>query len=283
VLEAAGIPYVGADATNSLEANSKVSFPLESQYQLYASMGYAAGFDGRCKEAGIITEDYGASTRIEDEFAARGFEIASRGGRVVKIVDTGQGAPDYAPAIASLLSAGAKCIISPMPPTELAKVIASVHQSSAPDTPVAVTAASLPASVQRQLGDDANGMMVGSAAYSTGADDNRDVNDVIEQIHALDPDADINSFSLEGYAAAQILAHAMQSVRGDVNAQSTLDAMQRIDGFETRIEPPYTTTRDGPLEGLPRVYSLGVVVYRIADGRQQLVSRGFVDLAPELR
>jgi ABC-type branched-subunit amino acid transport system substrate-binding protein len=283
ILEAAGIPYMGQDATNSLEGNSKVSFPLESQYQLYASMGYAAGFDGKCKAAGLITEDYGASTDIEDQYAANGFAAASGGGKVVKRVDTGQGAPDYAPAVASMLSAGAKCIISPMPPTELAKVMASVHQSSAPKTPVAVTAASLPASVQKALGSASNGMMVGSAAYSTGATDNPDINDVITQIHALNPKADINSFSIEGYAAVQILAHAMESIKGDIDASSTLAAMQKIDGFETKIEPPYTTTKPGPLKGLPRIYGMGVVVYKIVDGKQKLVSDGFVDLGSKLQ
>jgi ABC-type branched-subunit amino acid transport system substrate-binding protein len=282
ILEAGNIPYVGADATNSLEGNSKVSFPLESQYQLYASMGYAAGFDKTCQAAGIITEDYGASTKVEDEYAAKGFAAASGGGKVVKIVDTGQGAADYAPAVASMLSAGAKCIISPMPPSELPKVMASVHQSSAPKTPVSVTAASLPASVQKQLGSAANGMMVGSAAYSTGASGNADIDAVISEIHALDPKADINSFSIEGYAAVQILAHAMESVQGDVDASSTLAAMQKIDAFETKIEPPYSTTKPGPLKGLPRIYGMGVVVYKIADGKQKLVSDGFVDLGSQL-
>jgi ABC-type branched-subunit amino acid transport system substrate-binding protein len=283
ILEAGSVPYVGADATNSLEGNSKVSFPLESQYQLYASMGYAAGFDKTCKAAGLITEDYGASTDIEDQYAAKGFAAASGGGKVVKRVDVGQGAPDYAPAVASMLSAGAKCIISPMPPTELPKVMASVHQSSAPKTPVSVTAASLPASVQKQLGSAANGMMVGSAAYSTGATGNADVDGVISEIHALDPKADINSFSLEGYAGVQILAHAMQSIKGDVNASSTLAAMQTVDNFETKIEPPYSTTKPGPLKDLPRIYGMGVVVYKIADGKQKLVSDGFVDLGSQLK
>ncbi|HEY4098072.1 MAG TPA: ABC transporter substrate-binding protein, partial [Baekduia sp.] len=283
ILEAGNVPYVGADATNSLEGNSKVSFPLESQYQLYASMGYAAGFDKTCKVAGLITEDYGASTKVEDEYAAKGFAAASGGGKLAKIVDTGQGAADYAPAIASLLSAGAKCIISPMPPTELPKVMASVHQSSAPKTPVSVTAASLPASVQKQLGDDANGMMVGSAAYSTGATGNADIDGVISEIHALDPKADINSFSIEGYAAVQILAHAMGTISGDVDASSTLAAMQKVDNFETKIEPPYSTTKPGPLKGLPRIYGMGVVVYKIADGKQKLVSDGFVDLGSQLK
>jgi hypothetical protein len=182
-----------------------------------------------------------------------------------------------------MLSAGAKCIISPMPPTELPKVMASVHQSSAPKTPVSVTAASLPASVQKQLGTAANGMMVGSAAYSTGATGNADVDGVISEIHALDPKADINSFSLEGYAGVQILAHAMESIKGDVNASSTLAAMQTVDNFETKIEPPYSTTKPGPLKDLPRIYGMGVVVYKIADGKQKLVSDGFVDLGSQLK
>jgi ABC-type branched-subunit amino acid transport system substrate-binding protein len=283
VLESAGIPYMGQDATQSIEDTSKISFPLESQIQLYSSMGYAAGYNGACKSAGLLTENYGAATSSEDAYASKAFSIASGGGKVVKIVDTGSSLPDYSAPIATLEAAGAKCIIAPMPPTELGKVLQSIHQSNDPTATMAVTAASLPVSVLDQLGKQADGMRVGSAGYSVDATNNPAITTVVADVKKYDPSASINSFTIEGYAAMKILAHAMQSIKGTVNAASTMKAMGEIGGYATGIEPPYTTTKPGPLASAPRVFSLGISVYKIANGgKMTLASNGFINLAGKL-
>ncbi len=160
ILESAHIPYIGADATQSIESTSEISFPIENQYGLYGSMGYAAGTKG-CKNAGIITENYGAATESEDEAAAKAFEGSPDGAKMVKRIEVGSTTTDYAPPIATLLSAGAECIIAPLPPEELPKMISAIKQSSDPEAQVAVTAASLPIEELESLGSQGEGMLVG--------------------------------------------------------------------------------------------------------------------------
>src|SRR6201996_3433946 len=98
ILESAHIPYIGADATQSIESTSEISFPIENQYGLYGSMGYAAGTKG-CKKSGIITENYGAATASEDEAAAKAFEGSPDGEKMVKRIEVGSTTTDYAAPI----------------------------------------------------------------------------------------------------------------------------------------------------------------------------------------
>lgn len=282
VLESGHIPYVGADATQSVEGTSSVSFPLESQYQLYASMGYAAGFKG-CKKAALITENYGAATMTEDKTAGKGFEAASKGGKVVKRIEVGTSNTDYSAQVATMISAGAECVIAPLPPAELPKLFASIEQSSKPGMMVGVTAASVPSEILQKLGAKASKMILGSAAYIPGSvGEPKAVTEAIEGVKAVEPSGEINTFSLAGVAAVKIVAHAIEEVKGSVTPSAVLEQMGKLENFETGISAPITTTKPGPIPGQPRIHSLNILVYEVHGGKEVLASKGFIDLSPSL-
>ncbi|HJZ36714.1 MAG TPA: ABC transporter substrate-binding protein [Solirubrobacterales bacterium] len=281
ILESAHIPYIGADATQSIESTSEISFPIENQYGLYGSMGYAAGTKG-CKKAGIITENYGAATASEDEAAAKAFEGSPDGETMVKRIEVGSTTTDYAPPIATLLSAGAECIISPLPPEELPKMISAIKQSSDPEAQVAVTAASLPIEELEALGTQGEGMLVGSAGYVPGAEGApAEVTEALKMVEEFEPSAEHNTFTLAAIAAVRIVAHVAEEAGGEVTAESMLKGMGELNEFETGVAPPYTTTKEGPLPGKPRLFNLQVLAYEVQAGSKQVpITKKFVDLGP---
>jgi branched-chain amino acid transport system substrate-binding protein len=283
ILEAAKIPYVGADATQSIEAESEISFPLENQYALYGSMGYAAGMNG-CKKAGIITENYGAATKSENETAQKAFEDASpTGEEMVKLIEVGSSSTDYAPPVATLMSAGAECIISPLPPEELPKLVSAIKQSSNPDATVAVTAASLPSEELEALGSQGEGMLVGSAGYIPGsANAPKPVVEAVKEVEEFDPSAEHNTFTLAAMATVRIIAHVAEEAGGEVTAESMLSGLGELNEFNTEISPPYTTTKEGPLPGKPRLFSVQVLPYEVKGGKEVPLQQEFTDLGPKI-
>jgi ABC-type branched-subunit amino acid transport system substrate-binding protein len=283
ILESAHIPYVGADASQAIESTSEISFPLENQYGLYGSMGYAAGTKG-CKKSGIITENYGAATDSEDEAAAKAFEGSPDGEKMVKRIEVGSTTTDYAPPIATLLSAGAECIIAPLPPEELPKMISAIKQSSDPEAQVAVTAASLPIEELEALGSQGEGMLVGSAGYVPGAEGApAEVTAALKMVEEFEPSAEHNTFTLAAIAATRIVAHVAEEAGGEVSAESMLKGMGELEEFETGVAPPYTTTKAGPLPGKPRLFNLQVLAYEVQAGSKQVpITKEFVDLGPAI-
>jgi branched-chain amino acid transport system substrate-binding protein len=280
ILESAHIAYVGADASQSIEETSPNSFPLENQYQLYGSLGYAAGTKG-CKKAALITENYGAATKSEDEVSDKAFENSPTGEEVVKRVEVGSTTTDYAPPVATMLAAGAECIIAPLPPEELPKLISSIEQSSNPEATVAVTANSVPAEELKSLGSQAEGMLVGSAGYVPGAAESpKSVTETIEQIEAFDPSAEINAFSLTATAAVKVVAHVLEELKGEISSESFLKGAGEIEEFETGLAAPFTTTKPGPIEGKPRLFNLSILAYEVINGVETPITEEFIDLGP---
>ena len=280
VLESAHIAYIGADASQTIEETSPNSFPLENQYQLYGSVGYAAGTKG-CKKAALITENYGAATMAEDEVSDKAFEASPDGEEVVKRVEVGSSNTDYAPPVATMLSAGAECIIAPLPPEELPKLISSIEQSSDPEATVAVTANSVPAEELESLGSQAEGMLVGSAGFVPGAAESpKSVTETIDQIEAFDSSAEINAFSLTATAAVKTVAHVLEELKGEISAESFLNGAGEIEEFETGLAAPFTTTKPGPIPGKPRLFTMQVLAYEVINGVETPITKEFVNLGP---
>lgn len=280
ILESAHIAYIGADASQTIEETSPNSFPLENQYQLYGSVGYAAGTKG-CKKAALITENYGAATKAEDEVSDKAFENSPDGEEVVKRVEVGSSNTDYAPPVATMLSAGAECIIAPLPPEELPKLISSIEQSSDPEATVAVTANSVPAEELESLGSQAEGMLVGSAGYVPGAAESpASVTETIKQIKAFDSSAEINAFSLTATAAVKTVAHVLEELKGEISAESFLTGAGEIEEFETGLAAPFTTTKPGPIPGKPRLFTMQVLAYEVINGVETPITKEFVNLGP---
>lgn len=280
VLEQAKIPYVGADASQDIEATSPMSFPVESQYQVYGAMGYAAGTKD-CKKAALITEDYGAATDSEDETAEKAYEGSLSEGEFVKRVMVGSNTTDYAPAVATALSAGAECIMATLPPEENPKLFAAVAQSSAPETTIAMTGPSTSEEFLEAVGEEANGTLVGSTGYVPGSvPPSKNVEAAIKQIKAFDPSAEINIFSISATATVKILAHVAEEAGGEIDHESMLAGLEELEGYETELVGPFTTTKPGPLPGKPRLFNMQILPYEVVSEKLKQTNDEFVDLGP---
>jgi branched-chain amino acid transport system substrate-binding protein len=280
ILEAAKIAYVGADATQEVEATSPVSFPFENQFQTYGAMGYAGGSKG-CKKGGLLTENYGAATDEEDEVLEKSFAGAPTGEEVVKRVVVPANTTDYAAAVATMQSAGAECVVAPLPPEEMPKLFAAIGQSSDTEMEVSVAAATVTTELLESLGSKAEGLLVGSTGYLPEAIGNPpEVGEVLKMIEEFEPSAELNIFSISAVATVRILAHVIEEAGSEVSASTVLAGMEELEGFETGISPPFTTTKPGPLSGKPRLFNLQVLIYQVHGGKEKQISEGFVDLGP---
>jgi branched-chain amino acid transport system substrate-binding protein len=277
ILEAAHIAYVGATAQSPADTTSPVSFPLEGLNQVvFGGIGYGATLTG-CKKAGILIENYGTTTPLAEQSVANGMAI--NGGKVVKIENTGTNLSSYAPAISVMESAGAQCLATIMPPDQIPVILQEMRQSADPTIPMINAQDSFSTAALKQLGSAANGMILSSSTYPPSST-KAPVPMVVSEIKKYEPSAAISQFSLQGWAAVELLKDAMAKVSGTVTPQALLTAFSSMTNASTGgLYPPYTTTKPGPVPHAPRIFLTKVLIFKVGSGGSEVpVSKGFVSV-----
>ena len=277
ILQAANIAYVGATAQSPADTTSTVSFPLEGLNQVvFGGIGYGATTTG-CKKAGILIENYGTTTPLAEQSVEAG--MALNGGKVVKIENTGTDIASYAPAISVMESAGAQCIAAIMPPDQIPKIFQEMRQSANPQIPMINAQDSFSTAALQQLGSVGVGMILSSSTFPPSSS-NAPVPQVVSLIKKYEPSAAISQFSLQGWAAVDLLKDAVAKVSGTITAKSLLTAFSALSGASTQgLYPPYTTTSAGPVPGAPRIFLTKVLILKVGpNGTETPVSNGFVSV-----
>jgi branched-chain amino acid transport system substrate-binding protein len=277
IFAAAHLAYVGATSQSPADTSSSVSFPLEGLNQIVnAGIGYAATIAG-CKKAGILIENYGTTTPLAEQSVEAG--MALNGGSVVKIENTGSDLSSYAPAIAVMESAGAKCITTQMPPDQIPVILQEMRQSADPNIIAIDAQDSFSTAALKQLGAAAQGMILASSTYPPSSS-KAPVPAIVSRIEKYEPGAAISQFSLQGWAAVDLLKDALAQVKGSVTPTSLLSAFSSLTDAPTEgLYPPYTASSAGSVPGAPRIFLTKVLVFRVAAGDSEtLISNGFVNV-----
>jgi ABC-type branched-subunit amino acid transport system substrate-binding protein len=277
ILQAAHIAYVGATAQSPQDTTSSVSFPLEGLNQVvFGGIGYGATITG-CKKAGILIENYGTTTPLAEQSVEAG--MAVNGGKVVKIENTGSDLSSYAPAISVMESAGAQCLATIMPPDQIPVIFQEMRQSADPKIPMINAQDSFSTAALKQLGAVSEGMILSSSTYPPSST-KAPVPMVVSEIQKYEPAAAISQFSLQGWAAVELLKDALAKVTGTVTPQTLLTAFSSLTDASTGgLYPPYTTSTPGPVPGAPRIFLTKVLIFKVGpDGTEIPVSNGFVSV-----
>ena len=103
---------------------------------------------------------------------------------------------------------------------------------------------------------------------------------VVSEIKKYEPSAAISQFSLQGWAAVELLKDAMAKVSGTVTPQALLTAFSSMTNASTGgLYPPYTTTKPGPVPHAPRIFLTKVLIFKVGSGGSEIpVSKGFVSV-----
>jgi len=272
ILQAAHIAYVGATAQSPADTTSSVSFPLEGLNQVvFGGIGYGATITG------ILIENYGTTTPLAEQSVEAGMAI--NGGKVVKIENTGSNLSSYAPAISVMESAGAQCVAAIMPPDQIPVIFQEMRQSSDPTIPMINAQDSFSTAALKQLGPVADGMILSSSTYPPSST-KAPVPMVVSEIKKYEPSAAISQFSLQGWAAVELLKDALAKVSGTVTPQALLTALSSLTNASTGgLYPPYTTTHAGPVPNAPRIFLTKVLIFKVGSGGSEIpVSKGFVSV-----
>ena len=158
--------------------------------------------------------------------------MAVNGGKVVKIENTGTNLSSYAPAISVMESAGATCLATIMPPDQIPVILQEMRQSADPTIPMINAQDSFSTAALKQLGSAANGMILSSSTYPPSST-KAPVPMVVSEIKKYEASAAISQFSLQGWAAVELLKDAMAKVSGTVTPKALLTAFSSMTNAST--------------------------------------------------
>jgi ABC-type branched-subunit amino acid transport system substrate-binding protein len=267
ILKTAGIPVVGN--TSGTDANS---FQVSNAGALYAANGVALAKSG-CKKLGIL---YLTGTDSLVDFVKKGAESA--GAKEVARAAIAANAPDLAPAISKLTTAGATCVALSVIPSQVAQAVTAINQSGKKLTMAAVSAIVTP-DVVKSLGGLANGILIVDGLQN-GHDTTPGIKKATKQIHAIDSSADITEVGLIDYVSGRLLVAATKGGAATPAAITTaMNALRNVpvDGIISPFSAIELTNPD-----YLRFFNHYGITYKIVKGVPKRQSN-FFDLAPILQ
>jgi ABC-type branched-subunit amino acid transport system substrate-binding protein len=280
ILEAAGIPYVGDTFLSPEDGTSDVAFPVNGGTPAGgAAVGLRFLQEG-CTKAGAIGFDQAASDAYVS-FVNAGLKTG--GGSIETTAHVAPGTPDYAPALATLTSAGVQCIFISLPAGEAAKFMGAVAQSGE-KVLIGTGVSTLP---QQVIGSLPPAVTEGVVLTGTGyqaADDVAPVNEMKEQAVAngASEEAANANYSPQAWGGAQILYGALKTIDGDITAKSAMDALSSITEPANDMFGPFSTTEPSSAKGLPRLFNQNALNYTVHNGVITLDSPDFIDTSKAL-
>jgi ABC-type branched-subunit amino acid transport system substrate-binding protein len=197
ILKAAGIPVIG-----NVSSTDPNAFAVSNAGALYAGNGVALAKSG-CKKMGILYLD-GTDSLVD--FVKKGAESA--GAKEVARAPIPANAPDLAPAISKLTSAGAQCVALSVIPSQVAQAVTAINQSGEKLSMAAVSAIVTP-EVLESLGDLANGILIVDGQQNGADKKSAGIKKVTKQIKAVDSSADITEVGLIDYISGRLIAAAL--------------------------------------------------------------------------
>jgi ABC-type branched-subunit amino acid transport system substrate-binding protein len=260
ILQAAHIPWITVYPVTPLEYTSPDSFPLTGgSASLLPAQGAYIG-QRACTKVGVVADATTQAQASADQMVAG---IEASGGTVVSRQTVSTQTADVAPAIATILHAGAKCLGEAVTPAETVKVLAAVHQSSDPGILQVSQAAILPAALLPVVGAAANGVAVISGPYLPT--DAR-----LAEFHRLMAPygtKDLTPFAEYVWGGFEYFADVAKQVPGQVTGASLLAQLPETGPTRLDILPePVSFQTPGPVHGFDRIVNLESLAYEVQNG-----------------
>ena len=264
VLEPAGVPYIASIATGATaETSSKVSFPMNGGSFVGAlAMGQIASATDGCRIAGSISS---LSSRTAGQVVGVKQAFEFNRGLWVGDVDA-QGATDYAPLVAQVLSQNPDCLFALNGPADVPKLLTALAQSGK-KVKIYANAATFPGAILSALPSSLTDGITLISPYATIFDAATvpEVSELIAETtkYGVSEKDQAGSFSIEAWAEAKLVLAQMKLIQGDVTAASMLAQMNKnVDPGTTLFGGPFAL-KPSTINGYTRVYNFNEFVYQI--------------------
>lgn len=262
VLEQADIAAIGTDAVTPVAAKSPNSFLIDPGVPGYAAMPSVAQKYEDAERVAIMDLDTSsaATNQIYFELGAEqsGVEIVDR-----IIVPTD--ALDYAPYVARADDSGAQAIITAMTPESLLKLW-KAREDSGSDIVVISSSSNVTPTTLEQAAGTAEGDYVLSGT-PTADDTNPWGEAYVAAVREYVPEEEVfGSLGLRAYAAVHLFAEVAETIEGEINSASVLEAFQQVSGMGFMWVPSLSFDKPGPIDELPRIVSSMIFPSRIENG-----------------
>jgi ABC-type branched-subunit amino acid transport system substrate-binding protein len=281
ILAPAHIPYFGNLPLSPDDFTSPDSFPLAGGLPAdYGGVGVLLATHG-CKKIGVI---YNSQVNTEAGLPFIDQGATANGAKVVASVGLAAGSTTVSPQVAEVESKGADCIAVAIDPNQGPPVVQAVRQSGKNVTVGGITG-SFPNSLLATLGSAGNGILLSGGEALPSDTSIPQIAQMLATCKRYEPNSPqpSSAYAVLGWADAQILINnVLPAVKGAVTGSSVTAAIQQLKNATTGVIGPYTADLKAPLPNYPRLKNYGAQFYRVENGVPQLISKGFVDLAPSL-
>jgi ABC-type branched-subunit amino acid transport system substrate-binding protein len=292
ILQQGGIPLVGEFPYGTIDFTSPWSTPLVATTKvLFGGVAQELVKVGGCKSLAIL--DSQGDPNETDDVHAVGAVAKALGVKVVspQLVSTTQ--TDLGPAVATLQSEGADCIIDAINNPEFMAPLVTAVQQTPSIKHIGVVAAAVPSTVVKAIGSPANGLLAIQSANALALSSNVDPGatnavekQMLSDLTKYEPSAlpmnALNYPSWEsGYVFSQVLAQlvAKNTTVTSANFEKHLNSMTLVPGI---FEPSINFSKVGPVSGEPRVHATDLNYLVVKNGQYVPVNTGVYNVGPAL-
>jgi branched-chain amino acid transport system substrate-binding protein len=257
-LQKANIPFVGNLTETTLDATSRVSFPIApGALNGIPASGAVAKKIGCKKVASLLIEISGITGALQ---AGVESGLKAEGIQYVGTIDVPATAADYTSPVAAAEAKGADCIVGVLGSNGITAFLTALKESGGNVKAIIPGQSIAPLNT---LGGVANGAYLFSNGRAA-TDKSPGVAHAASQIRHYSSGTPITSNSLGAWAAMEILKAGLEGVHGAYTGSDLLKSMDHLTNVSTDgLFPPYTTTKPGPLKGEPRVFNATFITYEV--------------------
>jgi branched-chain amino acid transport system substrate-binding protein len=286
ILQDAGVPNIGAAATNAEDSLSPISFPLDGTLLTFPAQALQLGDSGP-------KSLYVARADIPDAAVVPNFIKAAANTAGVEVTGVGStplGAPDLVPAASAAQASGAKAVSLIYPDTDAVKFILAADQIGYHPR-FAYSEGGLNPEQMKQLGDLTKNMIVpGPFPPLTAIKQFPELKQYLKDMRAEFKRGDdaaapkyYGTNTIRPWLAVQALRDVIETDSGTTQptAASVLAALNSAQNIDLGLIPPWTPS-NSPIPIFPRVSNPYIYEMTIRKGKSVLVDKEPINIAEEV-
>ncbi len=274
ILDQEGIPFITSGNT-AAGVTSPVSFPIVGAVPVFFAGPSIAAATG-AESFGVVAIDTPAAAGVAEAAEARAAAEGVDVGRRVLIPPDATDLAQYA-AQAEENGALALALTGDLAERFLGALVD--QGTDLEETPV-VAAAVLTQEAVDEFDGAVDGLYIASQGWSVFDEENEGVAQYVQELHAADPDAEVEDPGLLTWSGVHVVAEAAKSLE-QVTPESLAAALEGLEVNRPEIAPltyGEPAFPDDPVFGDLRIFSHYIGVFQVVDGKIEPVSDTFLDL-----